>query len=135
VRAFGYPSETNTLLQSTGMENTVEMKAEARSAIPKRFRSDSHADIWHVGIILACGAAFRLIYQMAYKPWWSGDSVMYSNLFYLWTRHTYVDAERTPGYPLFLGLAQWLAGNAPMNRGMGAPSQYLAVRLQVCSVC
>jgi hypothetical protein len=73
----------------------------------------------------------RLIYQMAYKPWWAGDSVNYSDLFYLWTHHIFVDAERTPGYPLFLGLVQWLAGNAPMARGMGVSSQYLAVRLQV----
>ena len=128
--AFGYSSETNRQLQRTDMENTVEMNAEARSATPKQIRPGWHADILHVGIILASGAAFRLIYQMAYKPWWSGDSAMYSDLFYLWTHRIYVDAERTPGYPLFLGLAQWLAGNAPMARGMGVPSQYMAVRLQ-----
>ncbi|MGC9988617.1 MAG: hypothetical protein ABSC07_08525, partial [Terriglobales bacterium] len=72
----------------------------------------------------------RFIYQMAYKPFWSGDSVNYSDVFYLWTHHIFVDAERTPGYPLFLGLVQWLADNAPMARGMGVRSQYLAVHLQ-----
>jgi hypothetical protein len=112
------------------MENAVEMKAEALSATQNRVRPGWHANIWHVGIILACGVAFRLIYQMAYKPWWSGDSVNYSDVFYLWTHHIFVDAERTPGYPLFLGLAQSLAGNTPMARGMGVPSQYLAVHLQ-----
>jgi hypothetical protein len=110
--------------------NIPPKSANGSSDTPKRIRLDLHANILHVVIILACGAAFRLIYQLAYRPWWSGDSVNYSDVFYLWTRQTYVDAERTPGYPLFLGLVQWLAGNAPMARGMGVPSQYLAVHLQ-----
>jgi hypothetical protein len=121
--------KTQVRAQLENMNNPPK-SANGPADTPKRIRPDWHADIWHVGIILACGAAFRLIYQMAYKPWWSGDSVNYSDVFYLWTRHIFVDAERTPGYPLFLGLAQWLAGNAPMARGMGVPSQYLAVRLQ-----
>jgi len=106
------------------------VKAKALSTAAKPIHSDWHANIWHVVIILSCGGAFRFIYQMAYKPWWSGDSVNYSDVFYLWTHRIFVDAERTPGYPLFLGLVQWLAGNAPIARGMRIPSQYLAVHLQ-----
>lgn len=33
-------------------------------------------------------------------------------------------------YALFLGLVQWLVGDAPSHYGMGVPSQYLVVRLQ-----
>ena len=85
----------------------------------------------HVAIILACGTAFRLIYQMAYKPFWSGDSHGYSLVFYDWTiRHTYSIAERPPVYSLSLGLVQWLAGKAPVEYGMGVTSQYLVIRLQ-----
>jgi hypothetical protein len=113
------------------MENTAEPQAEALPIkTQKRIRAYRHTDILHVAIILACGTAFRLIYQMAYKPFWSGDSHDYSNIFYFWTRHTYANAERPPVYPLFLGLVQWLAGNAPVLSGMSGPSQYLAVRLQ-----
>ncbi len=103
---------------------------KALPATQKRVRGDRHTDILHVAIILACGTAFRLIYQITYKPFWSGDSQGYSNMFYLWTCHTHSTAERPPIYSLFLGLVQRLAGDAPVNLGMGVPSHYLAVRLQ-----
>jgi hypothetical protein len=111
--------------------NKAPKSANRPASTTERIRRGWFADVFNVGIILACGAAFRLIYQIAYKPSWSGDSVNYSDVFYLWRHHIYVDAERTPGYPLFLGLVQWWSGNVPMARGMGVSSQYLAVRLQI----
>jgi len=60
------------------MENaaeTAELQAEGLPTTQKRVRADRHTDILHVAIILACGGAFRLIYQMAYKPFWSGDEL------------------------------------------------------------
>ncbi len=115
------------------MENaaeTAELQAERLPATQKRIRAGRRADILNVAIILVCSTAFRLIYQVAYKPFWSGDSVAYSDIFYLWTSHTYAVAERPPVYSLFLGLMQWLAGDTPVGAGMGVPSQYLTVRLQ-----
>jgi hypothetical protein len=112
------------------MENTAELQAEALPTTQKRDRADRQKNILHVAIILACGTAFRLIYQIAYKPFWALDSHAYSNIFYLWTCHTYANAERPPVYSLFLGLVQWLARDAPVDGGMGVPSQYVCVRLQ-----
>ncbi len=108
----------------------AELQAQALPTIKSRVRSDRRTCIFHVAIILASGAAFRLIYQIAYRPFWSGDSSDYTDMFYLWARHTYSTAKRTPVYALFLGLVQRLAGDAPSHSGMGVPSQYLAVRLQ-----
>ena len=112
------------------MENAPELQGEASPATQKSGRADRHMDILHVAIILGCGAAFRLMYQIAYKPCWSEDSPRYSKIFYYWAQHTYAFAERPPVYPLFLGLVQWLAGDALVVRGMAVPSQYLAVRVQ-----
>ncbi len=112
------------------MDDTAELQAEALPTTQKPDRGNRHTDILHVAIILVCGGAFHLIYQLAYRPFWSGDSVAYSDAFHLWTSHTYGFAERPPAYSLFLGLVQWLAGDAPVQSGMGVPSQYLAVRLQ-----
>lgn len=115
------------------MVDTAETAALQTEALPTTYswvRSDRRTYIFHVATILACGAAFRLLYQVTYKPFWSGDSPNYSDMFYFWTLHTYSTAKRTPIYSLFLGLVQRLAGDAPAIGGMGAPSQYLAVRLQ-----
>ncbi len=81
-------------------------------------------------LILFCGAAFRFLYQIAFRPCWSGDSLGYSSMFYYWTQHTYSTSERPPVFALFLGLAQWLAGDRPLASGMGTASQYLVVWLQ-----
>jgi len=63
--------------------------------------------------ILLFGAAIRYLYQLAYRPWWGGDSGGYSGPFYLWSHHHLTDGARTPMYPLFLGWAQWLTASKP----------------------
>lgn len=84
----------------------------------------------HVAIILASGALFRLLYQLTFKPCWSGDTQGYATEFYGWVLRTYSIADRPPIYPLFLGLVQRLAGTAPLPKGMSIAGQYLAVILQ-----
>lgn len=80
-----------------------------------------------VALIAGCGGAFRVLYQIAFKPCWSGDSHVYTSMFYLWTQHYYSNSYRPPVYALFLGLVQWLAGQAPTPT---MASVYSAVYLQ-----
>jgi hypothetical protein len=92
--------------------------------------SNRKLTLLHVAIILGFGVLFRLLYQYTFKPGWSGDTGGYSIAFYLWLQRTYSFAERPPVYSLFLGLVQWLSGNAPRQDGMGLSSQYLVASLQ-----
>ena len=84
----------------------------------------------HVGLIAGCGALFRILYQVGFKPFWSGDSYVYSNMFFLWTRHFYSTSYRPPLYALFLGLVQELTGTPLLPSRMGAASLYSVVYLQ-----
>lgn len=67
----------------------------------------------HVGFILLAGLLARIPFYLAFRPVWSGDSPGYSLVYYLWRHHIFYLGERTPVYPLFLGVAQWLAGGPP----------------------
>ena len=84
----------------------------------------------HLGLIALCGTLFRVLYQVGFKPFWSGDSYVYSNMFFLWTRHFYSTSYRPPLYALFLGLAQELTGTPLLPSRMGVASLYSVVYLQ-----
>lgn len=61
--------------------------------------------------MLLGGALLRFACQFTFRPWWCGDSAGYSAPFYLWLHHAFSDAGRTPVYPLFLALGQWLSAS------------------------
>ncbi len=64
---------------------------------------------WRPAAIVLVAIAFRTIYYVTFKPWWCGDSEHYSQPVVFWLHGYFTDGSRTPVYPLFLGLAQWIA--------------------------
>jgi hypothetical protein len=64
---------------------------------------------WRPAVIVLVAIAFRTIYYVTFKPWWCADSEHYSQPVVLWLHGFFTDGSRTPVYPLFLGLAQWIA--------------------------
>ena len=64
---------------------------------------------------LAIAAFFRILTIITYRPAWEGDSNGYTtNAVNLLTgQYISVDGARTPVYPLFLGLTQFLVGLKP----------------------
>jgi hypothetical protein len=86
--------------------------------------------IRHLGLIAGCGAAFRILYQIGFRPCWSADSYVYSNMFLLWSRRFFSTSYRPPLYALFLGLVQRITGTPLMPSRMGAASMYSVVYLQ-----
>lgn len=79
-----------------------------------------------VGLI---GILARLPFWLAFKPIYSGDSKAYVAAYFLWRNHTFFTGRRTPVYPLFLGLAQWLA-RVPPSPTLSFSAAYVAVGLQ-----
>ncbi len=67
----------------------------------------------HLALIALCAVAARIPFFLAYKPIWAGDSPSYSLVYYFWAHHQFFLGERTPVYPIFLGLAQWVNRVAP----------------------
>ena len=80
-------------------------------------------------LISLSGVLARLPFYLAYKPIWSSDSWGYSLPYFFWINHDFYLGERTPGYPLFLGLTQWLAGTAA-RPALSLPAAYTTVCLQ-----
>ena len=88
------------------------------AAEPATLRTANHSSIdrvigLHVGFILLAGLLARIPFYLAFRPVASGDSPGYSVFYYLLRHHIFYLGERTPVYPLFLGVAQWLAGGPP----------------------
>jgi hypothetical protein len=79
--------------------------------------------IWLIGILA------RLPFYLAFEPICSGDSPKYIVPYFLWRNHTFGVGERTPVYPLFLGLAQWLSGT-PASLNLSFPAAHVTVCLQ-----
>ena len=121
-------SKCNAQLEETSASSSAVTNAlpVARETGMERWQSGFS----HAAIIFASGAALRLIYHMAFTPFWCLDSWGYSVMFYYWTIPAFSMSERPPMYSLFLGLAQWLAGGIPMLTGMSVRSQHSAVYFQ-----
>lgn len=79
--------------------------------------------VWLIGILA------RVPFYLAFKPIWSGDSPQYVMPYYLWRNHMFYEGERTPVYPMFLGLAQWLC-RVPASPTLPMSAAYLAVCTQ-----
>ncbi len=83
----------------------------------------------HFVFILLAGLLARTPFYLAFKPMWSGDSGMYTVPYFLWSTHKFGPGERTPVYPLFLGLAQWLC-RVPASPTLSFKAAYLAIYMQ-----
>ena len=70
-------------------------------------------DALHILLILLSGALARIPFHKAYEAIWSGDSSGYADFYLCLTRHVFYLGERTPVYPLFLGLAQFIIAGSP----------------------
>ena len=81
-------------------------------------------------LVLGCGILARVFYHFTYYPWWCGDSGGYTFPWFRWTHHLVDLGNRTPVYPLFLGLVQWLAGSPPVADGLTIWSAESTVFLQ-----
>ncbi len=79
--------------------------------------------VWLIGILA------RVPFYLAFRPIWSGDSPTYVRPYFLWKNHTFYTGERTPVYPLFLGLTQWLSGHSP-SATLSFSAAYVTVCLQ-----
>jgi hypothetical protein len=79
-----------------------------------------------VGLI---GILARLPFYLAFRPICSGDSHGYVLPYFLWRNHVFYLGERTPVYPLFLGLAQWLV-RVPASPRLPFSAAYVTVGLQ-----
>lgn len=83
-------------------------------------------------ILLAIGGGvLRALFHITYTPIWAGDSIGYSSKWKLLISRWWQDDDglRLPGYPIFLGFAQWLAGSPPQMRLTYASAE-IAVWLQ-----
>ena len=112
------------------MDATDDRTAQTEAPVKISSSRLSPETLRHVGLIAGCGALFRILYQVGFKPFWSGDSYVYSNMFFLWTRHFYSTSYRPPLYALFLGLVQELTGTPLLPSRMGIASLYSVVYLQ-----
>ncbi|MGB8784032.1 MAG: phospholipid carrier-dependent glycosyltransferase [Terriglobales bacterium] len=68
---------------------------------------------WRPPIILVVAVVVRVLYIITFKPWWGLDSEHYSRPMVEWAHGYFSDGMRTPIYPLFLGMCQWLSGAQP----------------------
>jgi hypothetical protein len=68
---------------------------------------------WRPLIIVIVAVVIRVLYMVTFKPWWGLDSEHYSRPMVEWAHGYFSDGMRTPIYPLFLGLCQWLSGAQP----------------------
>jgi hypothetical protein len=108
------PSGHTTPEEQRGKEQLLETGPrtgrEATAATTKvRPPNDWRGEVLHVVLILLAGVLVRIPFHKAYDPVWSGDSHGYTDFYRLLTQHIFILGERTPVYPLFLGLAKWLA--------------------------
>lgn len=102
--------------------STAELRANpTESQLSSRRRN--------VSLIVLCGVLIRIVFLLAYKPIWAGDSPSYSLAYYFWAHHRFYLGERTPVYPLFLGLVQWSL-RQPANILPGFPVVYVVILLQ-----
>jgi hypothetical protein len=83
-----------------------------------------------MGVILAAGLVMRLLYHLAYRPWWSGDTVWFTSRLWEWTHGYYPDGWRQPVYSLFLGLADLVAGSRVAYGAISVEAASVAVVLQ-----
>jgi hypothetical protein len=83
----------------------------------------------HVALILLAGVLARIPYYLGFRPTWSGDSQGYAEPYALWVHHVFGIGERTPVYPLFLGLVQWIAAAEP-GFVLSMRSAYVAILVQ-----
>ena len=79
--------------------------------------------IWFTGILA------RLPFYLAFRPMWSADSPGYVIPYFLWRNHRFFLGARTPVYPLFLGLGQWLAMH-PVRPTLSDSATYQTIALQ-----
>ena len=66
---------------------------------------------------------------LAFRPMWSADSPGYVIPYFLWRNHRFFLGARTPVYPLFLGLGQWLAMH-PVRPALSDSATYQTIALQ-----
>jgi hypothetical protein len=66
----------------------------------------------------ASALAWRVLFQIAYAPFWTGDGPGYAVWWVVVKNHLwqFYDGLRPPIYPLLLGLVQWLTGSEPSKR-------------------
>ncbi len=88
---------------------TVTDNQERASPSTSRADAAPTATLRHLAIIIVCGLLVRMLFHLAYKPWWARDSAGYTGPWLNWTEHYFSDGSRTPLYPIFLGLCQWMA--------------------------
>jgi hypothetical protein len=106
-------------------EETVAAQASAGNLVQAK-RSNTHL---HVILILLAGVLARIPFYLAFRPIWSGDSPGYAAPYAMWTYHVFGNGERTPVYPLFLGLVQWLAMVTPKAE-LDIRAAYIAILTQ-----
>jgi hypothetical protein len=80
--------------------------------------SDSSGTRRDVLLLGASALAFRVLFQIAYTPLWTGDGPGYAVWWVVAKNHLwqFYDGLRPPIYPLLLGLVEWLSGSAPLKR-------------------
>ncbi len=83
-----------------------------------RSPSDLSGTRYDVLLLGAIALAFRVLFQIAYAPLWTGDGPGYAVWWVVAKNHLwqFYDGLRPPIYPLLLGLVQWLSGSAPLKR-------------------
>ncbi len=91
-------------------------------------RRDSSRDIL---ALTATAFLWRLLFHIAYTPWWSGDSPGYARTWWVVSTRAwqYYDGLRPPAYPVFLGITQLLTG-ASASEHLSNLAAELAVSLQ-----
>jgi hypothetical protein len=85
--------------------------------------------IVHLALTLLAGIVARVPFFLSFRPISSGDTPSYAGFYYCLIRHVFIFGARTPVYPLFLGLAQWLVG-VPAEIKLGVLAGYSVIMLQ-----
>ena len=80
-------------------------------------------------LLCATGVVVRIPFYLASAPLWSGDSTGYSLAWFFWSHGYFYLAERTPVYPMLLGMAQWLT-HSPASPMLSTAAAYATVLLQ-----
>ena len=117
-------------VEPKGVDAVVEVKPAARAE--RNFPGDYFRRNVSLLCILSAGAICRLAVCLAYTPIWNGpvgDSPSYSTPYFLWFHRFFFNGERTPVYPLFLGLVQWIARVPPAVR-ISSRALYITAFLQ-----
>jgi len=95
-------------------EDEQSGKASTISKIVEK-QHDQPQTSWDWRPLTILGVAFlvRVAYRFTFKPWWGLDSEFYSRPMVEWAHGYFSDGTRTPIYPLFLALCQWISGARP----------------------